>query len=464
MAGSFIEGVSKVLSGVYTLIKAAVTSITRGQRGVVSYPFVGNWGPINTLETIVFKNEFDSLYGTALTAGKVGIHAFKGRPSQVLAYRMALPAAAKGQAILNDATSAMSLTLQTLYPSNRSFTAVVSDGLTKAKAVKITEGGILLVSVEGDTLAELIAALNSSDYVRVSASGTTVPVNTAGVSFTGGNNGDVVTVTQYQAYLDTLEADGRANAFALDGVSNTSILTVALEWTKRVRQEGNYITFVQGGPTGWDTTAVDANTASRAINHRGIINVGNGVEGYPAADLAIFVAARAASVALNGSLTDEIVPYASVNRRMRTGERIVAKEAGTLVFVQDGDVIVIDEGVNTLTTPGEGEAVEMGKIRINNALDQICRDLEAFGVAYKRGRSNTQEARETFAAAVEQDYFRSLAAQEIIGADFEYRPDPEYHGDDAVHSPRLDEAYFTWAITAVDSMEKIYQKGSVRFN
>jgi hypothetical protein len=466
MAGTYLEGTSKVLSGVYTLIKAAVNAVSMGSRGIVAYPFTSNWGPVNKLEPVAFGGEFDKLYnakGTSLTASKISNIAFKGKPQKVLCYRMATSAAVKGAATLNDSGAAVSLSLETLYPSDRSFTAVVKDGVTKAKGIEITEGGVLLVKVEGDTVEELAAALNLTDFVRVTDQGSTLPENTAGVSFSGGDNGSEVTVTEYANFLTEVEADGQANTFAFDGVTDEALLTTAEEWVKRVRTEGTYIGFVRGGASNWDTDVDAANTKSKALNHRGILNVGNGADGYTAADMAIFVAARVASVALNRTLTDEVVDFNYVNKKLTPGQRIKAKEAGTIVFVNEGDAVVIDEGVNTLTSPGTDEVREMGKIRVNNALDQIAKDLERFGNEYKKTRSNTQEARETYAATVENTYLAGMEAQEVIQPGYFYRPDPQYHGKEAVFNPKIDEAFFYADLTPVDSMERIYQKINVNF-
>ncbi|XJZ25950.1 phage tail protein [Bacillota bacterium Lsc_1132] len=471
MAGTYIEGSSKPLSGVYTLIKAALASVTMGSRGIVAYPFTANWGPINSLEKVLQELEFKKKYNAAVTgftANKVDKLAFLGQPQKVLAFRMATSAAAKGTATLNDAaaTPVKSIELETLYPSDRAFVAVVKDGLaTGAKRIEITEGGVLLMSVEDTALDGLVSKLNASEYVRVKSQGTTMPANTAGVSFAGGNNGSAVTATEYSAFLTAVEVDRKAQAFALDGVTDEAILTVAETWVRRVRTEGLYITWVRGGVASWDSDLSLANTKSKALNHRGIINVGNGVDGYTSADMAIFGAARVASVALNRTLTDEPVPFKSVNNKtvLVPGNRVVAKESGTLIFVMKGDAVVIDEGVNTLTTPPAGEVASMRKIRVNNALDQIATDLEAFGEEYKRDKSNTDEARATYAATVENNYLAGLQAMDVIKTGYFYEPDPQYHGAKAVYKPQIDEAFFWANVTPVDSMERIYQKIGVSF-
>lgn len=467
MAGTYLEGVSKVLSGVYTLIKAAVTRVSVGDRGTVAYPFTSDWGPVNQIVDVTNEAEFRKMFNgdkTSLSANLIYRLAFAGQPRTVKAYRMAAAVAAKATATLNDVNSGEALKLETLYPTDRAFTVAVKDGFSAGeKVVDILEGSELVATVRGTTVDELAAELNKTDYVRVVSKGDTVPENTAGVAFTGGNNGGEVTAAQYLAFTDTLEAEEGVNAFALDGVTDEEIIESMVTFTKRVRDDGLYLTFVNGGPADWDAAVADANAKSQQLNYRGIINVGNGVDGHTAAEMAIFAAARAASVALNAGLTDEVVPFEAVNRKLTKAERIAAKNAGTFVFVMDGGRVVIDEAVNTLTSPGANESREMGKIRVSNALDQIATDLEVFGNEYKKGRSNTAEARQTFAAAVETDYFAGLARIEVIQPEYSYEPDPDYHGENAVFKPAIDEAFFASEITPVDSMEKIYQKIGVNF-
>jgi len=468
MAGTYLEGTSKILSGVYTLMRAAIEYVALGARGTVAYPFTSNWGPTNQLKTVLYGSEFDKLYNaklTVLTAFKINAHAFKGKPQRVMCWRMATPTAAKGGCILPAAAAAMSLTLETLYPSDRAFTAAVKDSLNYVggKMVELTENGRLLGRFDAATLEDLYIKINYSEYIRATAMGTVLPVNTAGVLFTGGNNGSTITAEDYGDFMTAIEADGKANAFTLDGISDEAILAVAEEYTKRVRSEGFYVTWVRGGPAGWDTARDAADEASTNSNHRGIVNVGNGCDAYTAAEMAIFVAARVASVPLNRTLCDEVIDYNLVNKQPTPGERAVAKENGTLLFMMEGTACLIDEGVNTLVNPTTDEVKEMGKIRINNALDQISHDLEVFGNEYKKTRSNTAAARQTYASTVEDTYLRGLVTLEVVQPGFYYREDPTYHGKDAVFHPKPDEAFFYADLTPVDSMERIYQKITLHF-
>lgn len=469
MAGTYLEHTSKDLSGVYTLIVAALENVVMGARGVVAYPFTANWGPVNKLSVVLYGREFDDKFNptgsTAVTASKISTHAFKGKPQKVLAYRMATLTAKKGAAALNDSGSQMSLSLETLYESDRAFVVSIKDSLNIAggKLLELTENGNLLFRTESKTLDDLATKINYSDYIRVKAKGTNLPANVAGVAFTGGNNGSTVTVADYSAFLDQLEADGTANAFSLDAVTDESVLTTVVTFVKRVRDEGFYVTFVRGGPLAWDTNLDAAGTAAFTCNHRGIVCVGNGVDGYSAADMAIFIAARVASVPLNRTLTDEVIDYVAVNKKLKPGERVTAKQNGVLIFVTDGKAVVIDEGINTLTVPHADEVVEMGKIRINNALDQIAHDLEVFGDEYKKALSNTDEARKTYAATVEETYYKGLVTMQVLQPGASYRPDPEYHGKAAVFHPKVDEAFFISEVWPVDSMEKIYQKLKLHF-
>lgn len=473
MAGTYTEGSSKVLSGVYTLIKSVISGIPIGDRGIVAYPFTADWGPVEELETVLYGSEFDKKYNADnedLTANLISEHAFKGKPQRVLCWRMDDGNAAKATLQLDDDSGSESLTLETLYPTARSFEITVADNVEETgKVVKLIEDGTKLGEWEGEDLDELVDEIDGSDYLRVTSQGDDLPTNISGEPMVDGDNGATdISSTQYGDFLDRIEASGKPQAFSLDGVDDEAIIAEAEDWTKRVRDQGLYITFVSGGPSDWDNDIDSANDASKDFNHRGIVNVGNGVDGYTAAEMAIFVAARVASIALNRTVTDVVIDYDEVNEELLPGDRVKAKEAGTLVFVHDGDgMVVIDEGVNTLTAPSDGEHEYMGKIRVNNAIDQIAGDLEEFGNEYKKTRSNTQEARQTYAALVEDTYFAAMAELDVIrdepGFRYWYEEDPEYHGKDAVYSPALDEAYFHAQFTPVDSMERIYQKFNLKF-
>jgi hypothetical protein len=469
MAGIYQEGTSKVLSGVYSLIQSSLEVVEMGGRGVIAYPFLSDWGPINTLDTILTANEFRTKYNghrTTLSARLVQELAFKGKPQRLLTYRMASADAKKGEATLNDNAAGVALVLETRYPSDRAFVAAVKTGLVSGVTVEILEGTVLHAKVDADTLDELVEKLNGTTVVRVKTKGTNLPTVTAGVPFAGGNNGVSVTVNEYEAFLTAILADGTANAFAFPGITDEAILTTATTWLKEVRDEGFYTAFVRGGAKAWDNDLSLANAVSKQMNQRYLHNVGNGADGYSAAEIATFIAARVGSVPLNRTITDEVVDFKELNNvtAVTPGERVKAKEAGTIIFVKKGDVIEIDEGVNTLTTPHAGEVKEYGKIRVSNALDHIAKDLEKFGDEYKKDKSNTPEARETYAATVENTYLRGLVGMEVLQDGAWYRPDPEYHGDAAIYNPKIDEAFFHADITPVDSMERLYQKIGVSFN
>jgi hypothetical protein len=472
MAGTYIEGQSQVLSGVYSLIKATSSQGPSAAIGIAAFPFTANWGPVNVLLPFASQAEFGETYNAqnagALTAKKVYDLAYADptyKPQTLLGYRMATSAAAKGEATLT-VESGTAWTLETLYPSDRAFTAVVKEGVAAGTtAVQIVENGVLLWEGESDTVDGLAAAIDASGYVKVKVKGTEMPETTAGASFTGGNNGSAVTITEYSAFLQEVEADGTANAVALDGVTDEPTLTAFKAWVQRVRSEGLYVEGYRGGPAGWDTDLSLANAVSVAANYRGWINVGNGCDGYTAADMAIFVAAYACSRPLNSSVTDQIVPFKAVNSKtqLTKGNRRLAKQKGTLLFVMQGGKVVIDEGVNTLTAPTGDETKEMGKMRVSRTIDYITRATEAFGEEYKKTLSNTQAARQAYAAMVEDNFFRGLVNDEIIQPGYKYVEDPDYHGENASHTPKIDEAYFYAEYTPTDSMEKIYQKFGVKF-
>lgn len=350
-------------------------------------------------------------------------------------------------------------TFETKYPSTRNFVLVVKEGVESGTIkLSLVENATELLVINAATVDAVVSGVNVSDYIRVKKAGAKLPEANAGVNFENGSNGDTVTVQQYSAFLDTIEADGTANAFSLDGVEDEDIIASVVAWLSTVRQEGFYVSFVTGGPSVWDTALDNANAKSREYNYRPVINVGNGCDGYTSAEMAIFVAARVAAVALNSTLTDETVPYTAVNQRLKRTVREKARQSGTLIFVANGDTVEIDEAVNTLTSPKAGEVSEMGSIRVSSTIDYVVHDLEVFGEEYKKAKSNTEEFRATYATTVEQNYLQPLVRQEILKDGVYYKPDPEYHGDDAIYKPKANEAFFTGDITPNESPERIYQK------
>ena len=455
MAGLYTEGESKILSGVYSLILATSNSITTGGRGIVAYPFTADWGPVNELITGNLGDLRDTFnaVGSTLSVGKVYVHAAKGEPKKVICYRMASSDAKVASATVG------TWTFETLYPTTRPFMLVVQEGVAEGSVkISLVENAVELTSFQASDVNTLVSMVNESEYIRVKTKGDALPEANAGVEFKGGNNGNVVTVKNYSAFLEELEADGTANAFSLDGVSDDSIIATVIAWVKEVRPEGFYVSFVTGGPLTWDSDTDAANAKSKEINYRPVINVGNGCDGYSAAEMAIFVAARVAAVALNSTLTDETVPYTMVNKRLKRHTREVAKQSGTLLFVAKGDTVEIDEAVNTLTSPKAPEVKEMGSIRVSSTIDYVVHDLEVFGEEYKKAKSNTEAFRATYATTVEQNYLQPLVAQEILKEGVYYIPDPEYHGENATKKPKANEAFFTGDITPNESPERIYQK------
>ena len=355
MAGLYAEGESKVLSGVYSLILAISTSITSGGRGIVAYPFTADWGPVNELTAGNLRELRDNYnaVGSSLSVGKIYTHASNGEPKKVLGYRMATAEAKVAAATVD------TWVFETVYPTTRPFVLVIKDGVEDGSIkISLVENAVELTSFLVSDVDSLVTMVNASDYIRVKTKGTTLPKANAGVEFKGGNNGDAVTVTNYTAFLDEIEADGTANAFSLDGVSDESIISTVIAWVKDVRQEGFYVSFVTGGPKAWDSATDTANAKSREINYRPVINVGNGCDGYTAAEMAIFVAARVAAVALNSSLTDETVPYQAVNVRLKKSVRERAKKAGTIIFVAKGDTVEIDD-LRQAATALEEEGIEI---------------------------------------------------------------------------------------------------------
>ena len=477
MAGVYTEGASKPLSGVYSLIKAALASISLGQRGTVALPFTAGWGPIAEFKKVGSRSEFLDTFGDGSAVGqtgaKVAAHAWKGPdlPNIVLAYRMATADAAAATCVLNDTGAAAALTLSGAYKGTRanSFLATVKvNALDDTKKdLELYEGSILRATYTGATVKDVADAVNADgEYVTAAVTAgkdAAVLANVASSPFAGGDDGETLLAADYTTMLDALETQV-FNTVAMGTATTDEAILAAVElWVRDVRAQGKYIAWVRGGPSSWDSNITESGTKSKAINYRGIVNVGNGVDGFTAAEMAIYVAALLCALPLNQSVADYVTPYDNVNKRLKVADRTQAKADGTLVFVMDGESVVIDEAVNTLSVPLNSESTEFGKIRISLTLDTITNDVEAFGKGWVGKRSNTAASRDAFAAAVTTEYLAALERKELIQPGYYYIPNPEYHGPTPVYTPEVDEAYFIADITPVDSMERIYSKFGVQF-
>lgn len=478
--GTFIEGESKVRPGVYFLLKAlAQARVARGTRGRVALPVRADWGPegaVDGFQSITDERQVESLFWQARAGNMVRLFslAWKTAPKEIVAYRLVGASGAKASATLQDtsATPANVVTLTAKHKGARpnagvgAWTAVIAaniDDNTK-KDLKLYEGSTLLKTwaAFGTSPQQLVDAVNADDggYITAAkiADGNGTVANTAGVAFAGGDSGLTVTNQAYLDWLAALEAYKAFDTLSLDGVGDTTLQDSVMSWLKRVRTEGLWVSAALGHASDADPAA--AATRAAAINYRGVAYVISGgyltdeATVYTPAEAAVWVAARMAVTPLKESFTGATTPFEKIGKRLTNTQITNALNKGALCFDESGGLVVVERALNTLVTPTADEAAEWGSIKVSTIIDAVSADLGTNVSTKFVGKiPNTASGRAAIVGAV-LEYFRSLAAADVVDADYEAAEDPANPSSGNV-------ANIIYGFTPLDAVEKVYLRGTI---
>ena len=284
------------------------------------------------------------------------------------------------------------------------------------------------------------------------------------VALTGGDSGITgVTNSDYIAMLDKLETE-TFNILTLDSITEPAIQTSVASWVTRMREQGKKIMGVMGG-TAEDDVADDAVEKavqrSAGFNHEGIINVGVGAilddVTYSSADLAPYVAGLIASQQLSESTTYAATPFDDVTRRWTHDEQVTAVTNGVFLFINDGRIVKVLQGINTLITLRQDQNNAFKKIRSIRTMDSIDTDLQQTAEDNYIGKiNNTTEGQQALVGACQQ-YMEVCAQGGIIEpGTWTVELDPTYHGENATIKPEADQVFLRWSAHITDVIEKIF--------
>lgn len=197
----------------------------------------------------------------------------------------------------------------------------------------------------------------------------------------------------------------------------------------------------------YSTTKYDDEAVS--VIENGVIQ-GDGTVVSPSVICAWF-AGMSASVALNESLT--YVPYPSAltaSPSLTQDDIIKALKAGHIVFTnRRNGAVVIEQDINSLTTFTSKKSVQFHKNRELRVLDTIANHIETlFEDSFVGSVTNNKDGQSLLKASV-VSYFKGLAQDNVIG-DFD-------SSDVVIEKGEADDSVvMSYAITPVDSMEKLY--------
>lgn len=395
---------------------------------VVAIPAALDWGPLGSSadggKVVTSFAEFEQRYGSSDTAGRRAVlSAFNGMglPGQggaggVLVYRMAVAGTvAPATLTLNNTTPGAALTLTARYSGtrgNRLSVAVGDDPRdpTNFDLLRLLFDGaeVERYSYAPTNIAALAADISArSSWITAASLITGVALaTTAGTALAAGNDGDVLTATEYTAATAALEF-AQFSLLAFPNLTDSSIRTQVVSWVQSMEVANRPVVLVLGGAAAESLSS--ASTRSAAINDPHVVNLGVGTFHDALLDrdvstaelsprIAGILAARGEDKALTGSEIGGLSVVGSTG--IATGDIRAAIDAGVTVLRRTASPdaeLVIAQGVTTYTTKNSAARPYnvFSEPRFIRIMDIFIRQMKEYGDSKIVGDlPTTQEARD----------------------------------------------------------------------
>jgi len=480
MAGGTWSPTSKpVLPGLYARFEAAaLASIQPGQRGVVAVVGTAEWGPNDEFVSIRRASDIERNFGPDPGGDSLHLHltlALLGNPREIKAYRITHGDGVVGTKTLQDTAGSPAnvLKLDCKYVGAEGNEFAVTTRQTPGQTsthrdLLLYWNGELLKTwtyAIADGIGDLVSQINADadnvwvDATELNAGGNDTLAEVTSSAFASGDNGGAVTSDDYAAYQDALELEETVEAFTMGTISDDAILVAAQAWAVQVRNEGRYIVGVVGDNS--SSALATAKALAASLDHESMIVVANGgiLAGttYTPAQTASYVAGAMVGQQLSESLTYHATPFTDVATRYSRSEREDAVQNGCLALVNDGQIVKIEKGINSLITLRTGQDNKWRKIRTIRIMDAWSTDIQRTAEnAYIGKIINDDDGRSALIGAIKA-YMR-VQVQGRLAEDSAQFPlvvqlDPTYYGANATLDPEPDEAYVQIGCRITDTID-----------
>ncbi|GAA0076194.1 phage tail sheath family protein [Clostridium sp. CTA-5] len=472
MAGTWSETNKPSIPGFYNRFKTiAEKRIEVGTSGTLAMPVKSNWGPVKSVVSILNEKDLIRNFGNDIkfTAYKLGRLALLGQPKELLLYRLTDGTEKVASLKLKNTEPSPTdvITLETKYPSTRAFNVTIRTNIADAskKDLLIFEGTILLVTIQnlGGTIDEIVSAINSyEDNVYLIAKKVTgatgTLANIVNQALTGGNDGATKVTNEH--YLEAMNVfEGYSlDAFALDGVSDSSLQTSIKIWTETQKNNGNnFISFLGGGS---ETTLVQTNMKSKELNNPSVVNIADSAYYeevlYSPAEVAVYVAALSIGLDLKESICNKRTIFSGIKNKHSKPEEDIALKAGTLIFRENNGSVIIVDDKNTFTEYQDEKNEVLGYIRAERFISTVDEDTTLSGDDFIGKTPNDDLGQITVITALKK-YFEAFITARIIKDDFTVEVDKELQVN-----AKNDEFFWKWNANYINVMKKIYGTGYIR--
>lgn len=251
----------------------------------------------------------------------------------------------------------------------------------------------------------------------------------------------------YTTIRDEYEAR-EFNVFVYPAEVESTEQDAAKAWTKRNKDEGKHFLFVVGGTATEDQDVTVGNARSVRLKDDYVINLINGVILADGTELhsglyASYIAGLIAGTAINKAITYTELPVVDVNKRFKNSEIESALTSGSLVLVNDGRKVKIEQGVVT-----NSDASKRGKIRAIRARQAVATDIAYTATDNYIGKlDNNADGQATLISAVKA-YLETLEKENVL-------TNPKVSLDSNYESVG-DSVYLAVSYVETDSMERIF--------
>jgi hypothetical protein len=414
-----------------TVAPAAPVLNAAGSVGVV---LTADWGPINEVVDVVSASEAALNYGPDSTAAWVITQALRGEntadrggAATVRVYRAATSSAAKATVDLaNSAASpATAITLSALHEGTRgnSFKATVQANAADAslKDILIYEGTRLMesyVSLDPAEIADIVALINDQSSLLTAAAGATSDplANVSSSAFSGGNSGSTLTGTEHTAAQAAFEAVGGFSAFAVHGLTDSTVTGTYKDWTERLNSEGKTFVSVFGGSAGEAaSTAITRTTnldSAYCVNLWGDLVIDSTT--YSSSEMTSRVAGVIAASGATRSVSFAQFADASISTPPTNAQVETLVRGSVVPFYFDGTVVRLQRARTTLRTTSDTMPDKFKSLLYVRKVQETLRSLDDVAASFlgAAGFANTDTGRSAILTAF-QTKLDDLAARGV---------------------------------------------------
>lgn len=250
-------------------------------------------------------------------------------------------------------------------------------------------------------------------------------------------------VTQDYADMRTAYDTRPFNVFVFDGEVAAAEQDAVKTWVAASRADGKHFLAVFGCVTAADDqTPATGDTRSTRLLDDYCVNLVSGVNiggtAHSSGKYASFIAGLIAGTAINRSITYALAPVDDVAKRMTNTEIRTALSKGSLVLVNDGEKVKVEQGLTT----------SIKKIRALRARQAISTDItKTASDAYIGKIDNNEDGQAALISGVKA-YLETLEKSGVLASP-SVALDPQY-------ASVGDSVFLVVSYVEIDSMERIF--------